>query len=141
MNGYTAFIDGSQIYGSDKSTSDGLRTKKKGLLKTHDQFKDVPNLPTRKQCGFQITDSKKAEDLVAGDVRVTVQPTLASMHTLFLNEHNRIANGLEPFLIKSTAFKSMAKKEQDEFLFQVFSNLFSIFHFPPSPGNATVSRS
>ena len=141
MNGYTAFIDGSQIYGSDKSTSDGLRTKKNGLLKTHDQFKYVPNLPTRKQCGFQITDSKKAEDLVAGDVRVTVQPTLASMHTLFLNEHNRIANGLEPFLIKSTAFKSMAKKEQDEFLFQVFSNLFSISHFPPSPGNATVSRS
>ena len=122
MNGYTAFIDGSQIYGSDKSTSDNLRTKKKGLLKTHDQFKIVPNLPTRRQCGFAITESKKADDLVSGDVRVTEQPLLASIQTLFLNEHNRIAKGLEPFFLKSSAFTSMAQKEQDEFLFQVFEH-------------------
>ena len=119
MNGYTAFIDGSQIYGSDKNTSDALRTKTKGLLKTHNQFLKVPNLPTRKQCGFPITDRKKAEDLVAGDVRVTEQPSLASIQTLFLNEHNRIANGLEPLFMKSSAFKKMEQKEQDEFIFQV----------------------
>ena len=119
MNGYTAFIDGSQIYGSDKNTSDGLRTKTRGLLKTHDYFRNVPNLPTRLQCGFPITDSKKAEDLVAGDVRVTVQPTLASIHSLFLNEHNRIAKGLEPFFMESSAFTDMQQREQDEFIFQV----------------------
>ena len=113
-------IDGSQIYGSDKNTSDGLRTQQKGLLKTHAQFKDVPNLPTRQQCGFSITDTQKAEDLAAGDVRLTVQPALASMHTLFLNEHNRIAKGLEPFFMTSGAFTFMEQREQDEFLFQVF---------------------
>ena len=136
MNGYTAFIDGSQIYGSDKDTSDGLRTKKKGLLKTHDQFNVVPNLPTRKQCGFPITDSKKAEDIVAGDVRVTVQPALASIQTLFLNEHNRIAKGLEPFFMEASAFTDMQQNEQDEFIFQVsefWTHLFYIFPFLPSP--------
>ena len=92
----------------------------KGLLKTHEQFRDVPNLPTRKQCGFSITDSQKEQDLAAGDVRVTVQPALASMHTLFLNEHNRIAKGLEPFFMTSGAFTFMEQIEQDEFLFQVF---------------------
>ena len=120
INGITAFVDGSQIYGSDKNTSDQLRTQKKGLLKTHEQFRDVPNLPTRKQCGFSITDTQKEQDLAAGDVRVTVQPALASIHTLFLNEHNRIAKGLEPFFMTSGAFTFMEQNEQDEFLFQVF---------------------
>merc|ERR1719234_1040961 len=107
MNGLTAFIDGSQIYGSDKKTSFGLRdTRRSGRivvssasLKTHDQF-PRENLPRRSQCGFSIHAPEIPNGLTAGDVRATIQPTLASIQTLFFKEHNRIVKGIRSFVWK-----------------------------------------
>ena len=68
MNGLTAFIDGSNIYGSDAETSIGLRTvrtikvrggggKSKSFpgakLKTQMSI-GREALPSRSQCGFAI---------------------------------------------------------------------------------------
>ena len=93
FNGNTAFIDGSLIYGSDEQTASRLRKKDSGLMIVSDKFHET-NLPTRSQCGFESPNIQPGgfneNDLVAGDVRAIVQPTMASIHTLFLAEHNRI---------------------------------------------------
>ena len=62
----------------------------------------------RSQCPFPSPPGA-ADTLAAGDVRVVVQPTLASIHTLFLNEHNRIA----------AALLAHGHSANDEELFQV----------------------
>ena len=111
FNGLTAFVDGSNIYGSDEDTSQALRTLSSGLMKINSAF-TVPNLPTRAQCGFASPGALTPDDLVAGDVRAITQPTLASIHTLFLNEHNRIAAELKSRL------DVLQISVDDEFLYQ-----------------------
>ena len=83
FNKLTAFIDGSNVYGSDKTRSDRLRTMSGGLLKSH---KLGPTLPSNSQVGF-VDQDKCDEDLVAGDTRAHEQPGLTAMHSLFLLEH------------------------------------------------------
>ncbi len=76
-NALTAFLDGSQVYGSDLETADSLRSFDGGKLKT-----SADNaLPVDPETG----------EFLAGDVRVNEQPGLTSMHTLFMREHNRLA--------------------------------------------------
>ena len=86
FNIITAFIDGSTIYGSDDRRADGLRLKSKGFLRTHSRG---PTLPANKQTGGIDPIGSKA--FVAGDIRATEQPGLASLHSLFVLEHNRLA--------------------------------------------------
>ena len=107
INGITSYIDGSNIYGSTLDTSDKLRSKVDGKLLTHEA--GGPTLPTRRQCGFPSEGSQKPEDLVAGDERAIVQPTLASIHSLFLNEHNRVASELKSRLVAFLGRRSNVK--------------------------------
>ena len=118
MNALTAFIDGSNVYGSDDITAKRLRALTDGLMKTHADY-DNPILPTRRQCGFSTPPEgpKVPEELVAGDVRAIVQPALASMHTLFLAEHNRIAKKLKEELQRVNAFPS-DPMDGDELIYQ-----------------------
>ena len=114
INGITSYIDGSNVYGSTVERSDKLRSHVGGQLLTHEA--GGPTLPTRRQCGFTSQGSQNPEDLVAGDARAIVQPTLASIHSLFLNEHNRVAAELETQLVDFLS--GMSSEEQDELLFQ-----------------------
>ena len=131
INGVTAFIDGSQVYGSDDETSLGLRDGAK--LKTHSKSKKFGegHLPMRSQCGFPAgSPNPTAKDLTAGDTRAIVQPGLASIHTLFLNEHNRIAGHLVQLAEDSSNVKitDMTSAERENFVFEVniCSNLTSM---------------
>ena len=88
FNAITAYIDGSNVYGSDADTAAGLRLGQAGQLRVNRAVRGE-SLPTRQECGLRSEHGSKPSDLAAGDARACVQPGLTSMHTLFFREHNR----------------------------------------------------
>ncbi|MFL5331564.1 MAG: peroxidase family protein [Gemmataceae bacterium] len=78
INNVSAWIDGSQIYGSDSATADSLRAHTGGRMKT--SAGDLP--PIDPATGM----------FMAGDIRANENPELTSLHTLFIREHNHIAD-------------------------------------------------
>jgi len=88
LNEITAWIDASQVYGSDIERSralrrnggrgDRLKKSKGGLLPFN--RRGFPNAPSDHAPSF----------FLAGDVRANENVALTAVHTLFLREHNRI---------------------------------------------------
>ena len=101
-NHITAWIDGSQIYGSDEARANWLRTYHQGKLKmsrgqllpynTLTGEADGPIDPTAP--GMANPTGGRGPQYVAGDVRAAEQPGLTVLHILFLREHNRICDEL-----------------------------------------------
>ena len=88
VNAITAFIDGSQVYGSDRVRASALRTNDgTGKLKTSS---DGRLLPYNEQGLDNEGGARRTTLFVAGDVRVNEQIGLTAMHTLFVREHNRL---------------------------------------------------
>jgi peroxidase len=77
FNSITAFVDGSQVYGSDPQTAASLRTLSGGRLKTSE--------------GNLLPLDSAGSMFLAGDVRVNENIELTAMQTLFVREHNRLA--------------------------------------------------
>jgi len=86
FNEITAFIDGSVIYGSDQERADALRSFEGGGLLTSEGDLLPFNEPGLANAGGD-SDSL----FLAGDVRANENMALASMHTLWVREHNRVA--------------------------------------------------
>ena len=99
----TSWIDASNVYGSEETRADWLRTFNDGKLKTSEggllPFNTIdgeydsnidPNAPSMAGDNGGVTKT-----WVAGDVRAGEQPGLTSLHTLFVREHNRICNQLK----------------------------------------------
>ncbi len=76
VNSVTSWIDGSMVYGSDATTAASLRTFQGGKMKTS----PGDMLPMDASGNF-----------MAGDARVNENPELTSLQTLFVREHNRVA--------------------------------------------------
>ncbi len=96
INDITAFIDASMVYGSDAATALNLRTQDgTGKLKTSRQI-GIDNreilLPIAKE--KDAPDFREGVDFLAGDIRGNEQLGLISVHTLFVREHNRLANDI-----------------------------------------------
>jgi peroxidase len=91
INFATAFIDGSQIYGSNSLTASILRGGPANpgakLKNSNDINGDLENLLPHNAFG-------PAPDApyVAGDSRVNDNVVLTAMHTLFMREHNRLVD-------------------------------------------------
>merc|ERR1712223_2133780 len=92
MNGITSFVDASNVYGSDDEIAASLRSNVDGKLLVDDSN----FLP--------IIDDVQT----AGDVRALEMPGLASMHTLFVREHNRLCD----------VIKSVEPSWDDETIYQ-----------------------
>ena len=83
-NTITAFLDGSQVYGSDDARALELRTLDgTGRLKTSDG-----NLLPYNVDGFPNQPDNSATYFLAGDVRANEQVDLTALQTLFMREHN-----------------------------------------------------
>ncbi len=114
-NNLTAWIDASNVYGSDYTRANYLRTFTDGKLKTSNAVGGGDLLPfntVNNQSGSTLdgtvpfmagsvepggtypSSSSLVEVFVAGDVRANEQPGLTALHTLFVREHNRICDQL-----------------------------------------------
>ncbi len=93
INSVSAFIDGSNLYGSSEERALALRVKEGGLLHTSASGRLLPK-------NFEEIEMENPHDrpitelFMAGDVRANENPALLAMHTLWLREHNRLADQL-----------------------------------------------
>lgn len=94
-NHITSYIDGSNVYGSDATRAAALREMTGGRLKTS---ADGKLMPTDAMPGLGSLDNDNGgfagTMFVAGDIRANEQFGLTAMHTLFVREHNRLADTL-----------------------------------------------
>ncbi len=87
LNEITAWIDASNVYGSDPDRGAALRTLDgTGRLRVSDGDLLPYNLD-----GLPNAGGPGAHLFLAGDVRANEQVGLTAMHTLFVREHNRLA--------------------------------------------------
>ena len=100
INRLTAFIDGSQVYGSEADLATSLRnlTNDLGRLRegiTYDYGK--PLLPFNDGHPIDCRRDPRDSDIgcfLAGDVRANEQVGLLGLHTLWFREHNRVVTEL-----------------------------------------------
>lgn len=100
INANTSFLDLSQVYGSSQAVSDALRTFGGGKLKTSPGgFLPYNNLTYF--TADQLSAINMANDahvvtndklFAAGDVRANETPELTALQSLFVRNHNRIAD-------------------------------------------------
>ncbi|MFT5523984.1 MAG: peroxidase, partial [Pirellulaceae bacterium] len=93
INSITSFIDASNVYGSDQARADALRTFADGKLKTTSNGL----LPDFNTGGFANDDpiGMGTSLFLLGDARGNEQTGLTATHSLFIREHNRLADLLK----------------------------------------------
>ncbi|XP_015919967.1 peroxidase isoform X2 [Parasteatoda tepidariorum] len=97
MDQVTAFVDLSLIYGTQENETEGLRTFRGGKLivtkvpHTGDLLPQTEN-PKEDQCSVP---QRNLFCFRSGDVRVNQHPALTSLTTIWVRQHNRIAEGLQ----------------------------------------------
>ena len=85
LNEITAWVDASNVYGSDQQRAASLRTFEDGMMRTTDAGPFGDLLPF----------SADGTQFMAGDIRAGEQAGLTCMHTLFVREHNRLATEIK----------------------------------------------
>lgn len=93
INHVTAWLDGSMIYGSDEKRADWLRTFEEGKLKVSSHpTGDLLPLPRNDRNAPDMDGIGEDSQLfVAGDVRANENVAFTSLNTVFVREHNRLA--------------------------------------------------
>jgi hypothetical protein len=91
VNEISAYIDASFVYGSDAERAAALRTLDgTGRLRT--SAGDLLPLNTEGLPNAALPGMDPASLFLAGDVRANEQVALTALHTLFVREHNRLAD-------------------------------------------------
>nr|XP_019940342.1 PREDICTED: thyroid peroxidase [Paralichthys olivaceus] len=102
MNSITSFLDASVVYGHSLKMESALRDLSglNGKLAVNDLYTDpkgrpyLPSVATLPSSCLQDQDGERVECFNAGDTRVNEGLPLTTLHTLWLREHNRIAEAL-----------------------------------------------
>ena len=120
-NKISAWIDASNVYGSDEYRASWLRTFQDGKLKTSTGNYLPYNTMDGTAAGEVDIDAPEmamenpfaAKWFVAGDFRANENTLLLSMHTLFVREHNRICDELmlrDPTLADEAIYQMARRK-------------------------------
>ncbi len=132
LNEITAWIDGSQVYGSDLERADALRRLDgSGKLKTNDGY--LPNNVD----GFANAGGSSDQLFLAGDVRANEQVGLLALHTLFVREHNRLAQELverEPGLSGDEIYQQARMLVGAQIQHITYSEFLPLLLGPMAPG-------
>ncbi|MBI1335362.1 MAG: peroxiredoxin [Phycisphaera sp.] len=110
INNITSYIDASNVYGSDSLRADALRAHTGGLMAT-----SSGDLLPFNTLGLPNAGGTGSDLFLAGDERANEQVGLTAMHTLFVREHNRLANliattyNLDPVAYDETIFQAARK--------------------------------
>lgn len=121
MNAFTSFLDASTVYGSSPASEQQLRnwTSTEGLLRVNERHLDAgraylpfvpPDAPSA--CAPEPGTRGRSPCFLAGDSRASEVPSLASLHTLWLREHNRLAvalKALNPHWSADTTYQAARK--------------------------------
>lgn len=96
VNGITAFVDASNVYGSSVGVAGYLRTKSGGRLNTTDNNSTGKPMPPKGGIGNaqSCPIGFEPECFLGGDARIDMVPNLIVMHTAFIRLHNIIADQL-----------------------------------------------
>jgi hypothetical protein len=136
LNTITSFIDGSQIYGSDSARAAALRTFSGGHLKT-----SAGNLLPFNTAGLaNANDAHVVADnklFLAGDIRANENIELTAIQTLFMREHNRIADQLRaanPRLSDEQLYQQARKLVIAELQAITFNEFLPALLGPAAPG-------
>lgn len=103
MNTITSFIDASTVYGHTPRLERSLRDLSglNGKLAVNNQFKDpkgrayLPFTTKHPSACHQDQQGERVECFSAGDSRANEGLPLTTLHTLWLREHNRLAEELK----------------------------------------------
>ncbi len=98
-NDLTHWLDLSVVYGSDKELAKSLRSNKGGRLKVFSEETESTSDDLMPADTEQIMRGGffQGVGFLAGDERVSEQDALVAQHTLWLRNHNRIAEDLSAF--------------------------------------------
>jgi len=94
INDITSFIDASNVYGSDTTRANNLRTFVNGKLKTTAGGL-LPGLNDAGEENDNAAGHDPTDLFLAGDVRSNEAVGLTATHALFVREHNRLADLLK----------------------------------------------
>ncbi|XP_072134486.1 thyroid peroxidase [Mobula birostris] len=122
INAVTSFIDASTVYGSTPVQERKLKdySSKEGLLLVNKKYKDgkrellpfVDQKPSPCAQEPNATQNERIECFLSGESRANEVLTLASMHTLWMREHNRLARNLHkinPHWTSETIYREARK--------------------------------
>lgn len=94
VNEITAYIDASNVYGSDATRAAALRSGSGGKLLTSVGDNGEILMPFNTG-GLSNAGGTGANLFLGGDVRANEQVGLTAVHTLFVREHNRLADSIK----------------------------------------------